>query len=85
MELIIGVESKVTIADLLLRFLQLEQRIESYAALYEEEMAEIKDTIQKFREDILQVSRNLAEELPVGRMVDDSQGDPNDFVDDLSL
>jgi hypothetical protein len=48
--------------DLMFRLLQLEQQFESYCALYEEELAEINDSLRQLREDILRLGRDLEPE-----------------------
>jgi hypothetical protein len=52
------------LADLMVRLLQLEQRFESYFKLYEEELGEIKDTLQSLREDVLRLAQQTPEENP---------------------
>ncbi len=60
--------------DLMFRLLQLEQRFESYSALYEEELAEIKDNLRRLREDILELGRDLEAELDVENLPASSDG-----------
>ena len=50
-------DSKTTKA-VALRLLELEQRFESYCALHEEELREIKATLNQLREDILRLERD---------------------------
>lgn len=77
--------------DLMFRLLQLEQRFESYTALYEEELAEIKHNLRHLREDILGLSRNLEAEPDVENLETSSdgnraQGDTlNNSSNDLSV
>ena len=56
------------------RLLQLEQRFESYTALYEEELAEIKDNLRQLREDILELGRDLEAESDEENLVKSSDG-----------
>lgn len=49
--------------DILVRLLQLEQRFESYARLYDEEMDEIRGTLLRLREDVLKLAQ-ASEENP---------------------
>ena len=60
--------------DLMFRLLQLEQRFESYTALYEEELAEIKDNLRQLREDILELGRDLEAESDEENLVKSSDG-----------
>jgi len=41
------------------RLLELEQRFESYCTLHEEELREIKATLNQLREDILRLHQDL--------------------------
>lgn len=45
--------------DIALRLLKLEQRFEAYCTLHEEELREIKATLNQLREDILRRHRDL--------------------------
>lgn len=77
--------------DLMFRLLQLEQRFESYTALYEEELSEIKHNLRQLREDILGLSRDLDAELDMKDLVTSSDGNKgqsdmvNNSSNDLSV
>jgi len=45
------------IDSLALRLLELEQKLESYAILYEEELSEIEEALNQLRQDILALQR----------------------------
>ena len=47
----------VDIDDLAFQLLELEQKLDSYAALYEEELVEIEDALHQLRKDILTLQR----------------------------
>jgi HEAT repeat protein len=47
---------------LAMRFLELQQRFDAYAALHQEELKEIQMTLKELRKDFLQLSRNAAAE-----------------------
>ena len=47
------------VSGIALRLLQIEQRFESYCTLHEEELREIKATLDQLREDVLALHRSL--------------------------
>jgi len=50
------------IDSLALRLLELEQKLESYAILYDEELSEIEGTLNQLRQDILALQRERQSE-----------------------
>jgi hypothetical protein len=46
------------------RLLELEQKFESYRAIHQQELKEIKTTLDQLREDILKNNHNYITELP---------------------
>ncbi len=79
------------LADLTIRLLQLEQRFVSYYRLHEEELGEIKDTLQGLRQDVLKLAQeseaNLDEAEPLASMAnhDSREEASDDFSDDMAL
>lgn len=76
--------------DMALRLLKLEQRFESYCTLHDEELAEIKETLQQLREDILKSGRNPGTDPDEGNPVaapdySISEADTAENPPDLSL
>ena len=64
--------------DIALRLLELEQRFEAYCTLHEEELREIKATLNQLREDILRRHRDL--ETDQGQGKDGHVAVPDDDV-----
>ena len=65
-------------SDVALRLLELEQRFEAYCTLHEEELREIKATLNQLREDTLRLHRDL--ETDQGQGEDDHVVVPDDDV-----
>lgn len=49
---------------LAMRLLELEQKFESYCSIHEEELKEIKTTLDQLREDILKIEQDRAATTP---------------------
>jgi hypothetical protein len=64
--------------DIALRLLELEQRFAAYCTLHEEELREIKATLNQLREDILRRHRDL--ETDQGQGKDGHVAVPDDDV-----
>lgn len=59
--------TSVDIDTLALRLLKLEQKLDSYATLYEEELADIESALSQLRQDLLTLQRERpSERTPVG-------------------
>jgi hypothetical protein len=71
--------------DIAVRLLELEQRFESYCSLHEEELREIKATLNQLRKDILGPNQDLGvgqEEDALGVAMDDDdsrEGAPRNY------
>ncbi len=46
-------------SNIALRLLQIEQRFESYCTLHEEELREIRSTLNQLREEVLELQRSV--------------------------
>lgn len=55
--------------DIGLRLLELEQRFEAYCTLHEEELREIKATLNQLREDTLRLHRDLETDQDQGDFI----------------
>ena len=51
--------------SLAFRLLELEQKLDSYTALYEEELVEIEEALNQLRQDILTVQREKESEQTI--------------------
>lgn len=77
----------MSIAMLATRLLELEQRFDSYCKLHEEELLEIKATMNQLRENILALNRNQQKFHPGshGNLSSKLEESVDESSDDISL
>lgn len=64
-----------TVNDIALRLLELEQRFESYCALHEEELREIKAILDQLRKDTLMLHREQVSDQSAKELISDLDDD----------